>query len=143
MVSTRRSSIAPAVEQRVVPQAKAKHVAVDRQPIEKPAFTIGQLRKAIPPHCFKRSLLRSMSYLITDLFMIATLYWASTFIDTAPVPAALRWGLLWPLYWFLQGAVATGVWVIAHECGHQAFSDSQAINDGVGLLFHSLLLVPY
>ena len=33
--------------------------------------------------------------------------------------------------------------MIAHECGHQAFSESQAINDGVGLVLHSCLLVPY
>jgi omega-6 fatty acid desaturase (delta-12 desaturase) len=35
------------------------------------------------------------------------------------------------------------VQVIAHECGHQAFSNYQAVNDGVGLVLHSLLLVPY
>jgi hypothetical protein len=71
-------------------------------------------------------------------------------ISTVPLllPANLRarrwlaW-LAWPMYWFWQGAFATGVWVIAHECGHGAFSDSEALNDGVGLVFHSLLLVPY
>ncbi|KAK9824841.1 hypothetical protein WJX81_005778 [Elliptochloris bilobata] len=49
----------------------------------------------------------------------------------------------WPVYWFFQGALATGVWVIAHECGHGAFSKWQAVNDGVGLVLHSCLLVPY
>lgn len=39
--------------------------------------------------------------------------------------------------------MATGCWVIGHECGHQSFSESQAVNDGVGLVVHSLLLVPY
>lgn len=33
--------------------------------------------------------------------------------------------------------------MIAHECGHQAFSPYQAVNDGVGLVLHSCLLVPY
>lgn len=70
------------------------------------------------------------------------MYFASTFIDDAPIPSAVRWAL-WATYWYFQGAIATGVWVIGHECGHQAFSESQAINDGVGLIFHSLLLVPY
>lgn len=28
--------------------------------------------------------------------------------------------------WRVQGAVATGVWVVAHECGHGAFSRWQA-----------------
>ena len=36
-----------------------------------------------------------------------------------------------------------GVWVIAHECGHQAFSPSQLVNDTVGFILHTLLLVPY
>jgi omega-6 fatty acid desaturase (delta-12 desaturase) len=66
----------------------------------------------------------------------------------------------------MQGAFATGVWVLAHECGHgvsvlhdfatfsaasllpwccilQAFSDFESVNDAVGIVFHSLLLVPY
>ncbi|KAG6596147.1 Delta(12)-fatty-acid desaturase, partial [Cucurbita argyrosperma subsp. sororia] len=35
------------------------------------------------------------------------------------------------------------VWVIAHECGHHAFSDYQWLDDTVGLILHSALLVPY
>jgi omega-6 fatty acid desaturase (delta-12 desaturase) len=69
--------------------------------------------------------------------------YASTFIDSSGLSAWVRYGLLWPMYWFWQGAFATGIWVISHECGHGAFSDSPAVNDGVGLVFHSLLLVPY
>jgi omega-6 fatty acid desaturase / acyl-lipid omega-6 desaturase (Delta-12 desaturase) len=99
--------------------AEARKMPLRRQPISKPPFTIGSLRKAIPAHCFKRSLLRSSTYLIADLIMVAALYVASTFIDSAPGPSAVKWLVLWPLYWFLQGAVCTGVWVIAHECGHQ------------------------
>ncbi len=37
----------------------------------------------------------------------------------------------------------TGVWVLAHECGHQAFSASEFANNLVGTICHSLLLVPY
>jgi len=37
----------------------------------------------------------------------------------------------------------TGVWVIAHECGHRAFCDNETVGDVVGLLLHSALLVPY
>ena len=37
----------------------------------------------------------------------------------------------------------TGVWVIAHECGHHAFSDYSLVDDAVGLVLHSSLLVPY
>ena len=134
---------AMAVQTRGSARSESKRVYEERQPTDKPPFTIGQLRKAVPERCFKRSLWRSASYLITDLAMIAGLYVASTYIDGANVSSYIRWGILWPMYWFFQGAVATGVWVVAHECGHQAFSESQAVNDGVGLVFHSLLLVPY
>merc|ERR1711988_1475593 len=51
--------------------------------------------------------------------------------------------LAWPLYWYWQGAVCTGVWVIAHECGHQSFSESKFLNDTLGWVLHSSLLVPY
>ena len=49
----------------------------------------------------------------------------------------------WPVYWYMQGCVMTGIWVLAHECGHQAFSDYQLVNNVIGTIFHSLLLVPY
>lgn len=111
-----------------------------RVPTASPPFSVSTLRKAIPAHCFERSVLKSSAYLAADLAGVAFLYVCSTFIPSAP--AAWQW-LLWPAYWWLQGAVCTGLWVIAHECGHQAFSKSQAINDGVGLVVHSCLLVPY
>ncbi|KAG7668398.1 hypothetical protein Ndes2526B_g00882 [Nannochloris sp. 'desiccata'] len=143
MVATGASSMSPSK----LSAAPSNHrqedfPGFDRQPTEEPAFTVGQLRRAIPAHCFKRSTLRSSLYLIADLILISLMYFASTFIDSTPIPTAFRWGL-WATYWYFQGAVATGVWVIGHECGHQAFSESQTINDGVGLIIHSLLLVPY
>ncbi|KAK6774056.1 hypothetical protein RDI58_029295 [Solanum bulbocastanum] len=30
--------------------------------------------------------------------------------------------LAWPIYWIVVGCVCTGIWFIAHECGHNAFS---------------------
>lgn len=43
----------------------------------------------------------------------------------------------------IQGTCATGVWVLAHEAGHGAFSPQAWVNDTVGWIFHSALLVPY
>lgn len=47
------------------------------------------------------------------------------------------------VYSFSQGIVWTGLWVIAHDCGHSAFSSSGLINDLVGFTLHSALLAPY
>jgi omega-6 fatty acid desaturase (delta-12 desaturase) len=53
------------------------------------------------------------------------------------------WAIGWSIYAFWQGAAMTGLWVIAHECGHGAFSSSQTLNDCVGYVLHTALLVPY
>lgn len=114
-----------------------------RVPTEKPQFTLGTIRKAIPAHCWQRSLVKSFTYLMTDVLVCSALFYAATWIDHPAVPRWLAWLVLWPMYWFWQGAFGTGIWVIAHECGHGAFSDYEWVNDSVGLVFHSLLLVPY
>jgi omega-6 fatty acid desaturase (delta-12 desaturase) len=94
----------------------------------------------IPAHLFQRSAVKSSLYLARDLALCGAIGYASTFIALAPF--WLRC-VLWPLYWVAQGTAATGIWVIAHECGHQAFSDSKTLNDSVGIVLHSALLVPY
>lgn len=70
-----------------------------RQPTDELPFTIGTLRRAIPPHCFERSVWKSSAYLAVDLAVVALLYWGSTFIDDFPLAARC---LLWPAYWFFQ-----------------------------------------
>ncbi|KAJ1437162.1 delta12-fatty acid desaturase [Ochromonadaceae sp. CCMP2298] len=114
-------------------------------PLEPPTFTLSTIKNAIPAHCFKRNLYTGLKHLASDVLIIALLGYAATFL-LQPT----KWGLpswagyvAWPLYWYAQGAVMTGVWVIAHECGHQSFSESELANNIVGTLFHSLLLVPY
>ena len=112
-----------------------------RVPHTKPPFSLSKVKKAIPPHCFERSVVRSFSYVFYDLAIASCLlYVALNYFSTLPYNLSL---LAWPLYWILQGSVLTGVWVIAHECGHHAFSDYQCLDDTVGLLLHSFLLVPY
>ncbi|KAD4384222.1 hypothetical protein E3N88_24390 [Mikania micrantha] len=107
----------------------------------KPPFTISDIKKAIPTHCFNRSLARSFSYVAYDLTIVFLLYHlVTTILHHLPPPISY---LAWPVYWILQGCVLTGLWVIAHECGHHAFSDYQWVDDTVGLILHSALLVPY
>ena len=109
-----------------------------------PTFTLGQITAAIPKHCFERNLFTSFSYLFSDLLTILILGYLATFI-TSSLSIVPYWchSLLWFIYWYTQGCVMLGVWIIAHECGHQAFSESELINNLVGTICHSLLLVPY
>jgi omega-6 fatty acid desaturase (delta-12 desaturase) len=79
--------------------------------------------------------------------VIAAIYQTATFLDSFINPEAISLPhpalypiarvALWSLYGFWAGLFATGLWVIAHECGHQAFSESKMINNTVGWILHS------
>lgn len=109
-----------------------------------PDFTIKQIRDAIPAHCFERSAARGLGYVARDIGSLAvTFYLFHTYLTPANVPSAPLRAVLWAIYTFVQGLFATGLWVLAHECGHQSFSPSKTLNDTVGWICHSALLVPY
>ena len=109
-----------------------------------PDFTIKQIRDAIPAHCFERSGARGLGYVARDMACLATTFYLfRTFLTSENVPSAALRGVLWAVYTFVQGLFATGLWVLAHECGHQSFSPSKTLNDTVGWICHSILLVPY
>ncbi|OQR97021.1 fatty acid desaturase [Achlya hypogyna] len=111
-------------------------------PLEPPSITLKDLRAAIPAHCFERSAVTSFYHLAKNLAICAVIFAAGLKLAAASLPwyAAV---VAWPIYWFVQGTYFTGIWVIAHECGHQAFSSSEYLNDTVGIILHSLLFVPY
>jgi len=100
-----------------------------------------EIYDAIPQHCFERDTLRSFGYLARDVAMALSLGLAASYITWLPHPV-LRF-FAWILYGIAQGMVCTGLWVLAHECGHQAFSPSKLVNDTTGWIVHSALLVPY
>jgi len=100
--------------------------------------TKAQVRQAIPAHCFKRNTAKSMMYAAISVAQSAACLWAGTLI---PMKAAFA--PLWLAYAAVTGTVWTGMWVVAHECGHKAFSDNLKLQDAVGYFLHTLLLVPY
>ncbi|ODQ63412.1 hypothetical protein NADFUDRAFT_84530 [Nadsonia fulvescens var. elongata DSM 6958] len=107
-----------------------------------PELTIKEVLGAIPAECYVRSTPRSLSYVARDAFFLALFaYIAYNYFPLIPF-VSLR-VVAWTAYAFVQGLFGTGMWVLAHECGHSAFSDSKAVNDFVGWTLHSSLLVPY
>jgi len=98
-----------------------------------------EVLNAIPAHCFVRDTFRSMKYAVLSVAMtISCGILASIFI-----PFKMAFIPVWILYAAINGTIATGAWVVAHECGHGAFSDNRKLQDTVGYILHSLLLVPY
>lgn len=122
-------------------QIEERKNSPQKAPTSQPPFTLSDIKKAIPPHCFEKSLIRSLYYVFHDLILIYILYYiAATYFHLLPSPYSY---LAWSAYWIAQGCVSTGIWVNAHECGHQAFSDYPWINDTIGFVLHSALLTPY
>ncbi|KAF3897776.1 Oleate delta-12 desaturase [Trichophyton interdigitale] len=109
-----------------------------------PDFTIQQIRDAIPAHCYKRDGFRGMQYVLRDIACLATTFYIfHNYVTPETIPSTPVRFVLWGLYTFIQGLFGTGIWVLAHECGHQSFSTSKVFNDTVGWVLHSSLLVPY
>ena len=89
---------------------------------------------------------------VMDAVIIGAVYKATVFAEpfispehiSLPHPAlyTAAWVALWALYGFCTGLPATGLWVVAHECGHQAFSESKTINNTVGWVLHSACALP-
>jgi len=104
---------------------------------------IKDIRGAIPKHCFQRSMIRGFALIARDSIIAFALgYAAWNYLPRDDLSNPIQ-ALAWVVYALLQGTVLTGLWVMGHECGHQAFSDYEVVNDSVGLVVHSMLLVPY
>lgn len=119
----------------------SNHIDLRGNVFELPDFTINQIRNAIPSHCFQPSITRSMCYVARDYFYAIGLIYIASHIHL--VSNIYLRTFFWTAYTILQGMVFTGIWILAHECGHGAFSKSKRLNNTMGLLMHSFVLVPY
>lgn len=105
-------------------------------------YSMKDIHDAIPKHCFERNSLLSFGYMMRDFAMVFSLMWlAATFIPEIEHNYLRR--ASWLAYSFLQGCFFTGLWELAHECGHGALSPKKWVNNSMGMLMHSFLLVPY
>ena len=102
-----------------------------------------EIRSVIPADCFEPDTMKSLSCL--GISTVGTAICTAIGIAMLSVlnPGnPLTWPI-WSLYSAVTGTVAMGLWVLAHECGHGAFSKNRALQDTVGYVIHSIMLVPY
>ncbi|KAF1758073.1 hypothetical protein GCK72_014531 [Caenorhabditis remanei] len=98
--------------------------------------TVDAFRRAIPPHCFERDLVKSIRYLVQDFAALAFLYFA--------LPVFEYFGLFGYLAWnVLMGVFGFALFVVGHDCLHGSFSDNQTLNDIIGHIAFSPLFSPY
>ncbi|KAI0812853.1 oleate delta-12 desaturase [Xylaria sp. FL0064] len=109
-----------------------------------PDYTIGDIYKAIPNHCFERSTVTGLFYVLRDLAFTALIWYLfSTYLTPENAPFTPLRMVFWGLYTFIQGCFGLGLWVLGHECGHQTLTSSRLLNDAIGFVLHSALLSPY
>lgn len=128
----------------------SKQKEVDLYPVaapytEKLPFTLEEIKAVIPKHCWKASMFWSWYYIIRDIcqFALAAFICYHALEAVGPDATVLR-AAIWLTHAFVQGTTSFGLWVIGHECGHQAyFGSNKWLNELVGFIIHTFYFVPY
>ena len=97
-------------------------------------FTLGQLKSAIPAYCFEPQTRKSLFYFFLDISVIGILYAVAYSLDS--------WWF-WPVFWLMQGTMFWALFVVGHDCGHGSFSRQKWLNNLIGHLAHTPILVPF
>mmetsp|Transcript_13388 Transcript_13388/g.19146 ORF Transcript_13388/g.19146 Transcript_13388/m.19146 type:complete len:476 (+) Transcript_13388:183-1610(+) len=100
------------------------------------------LTAAIPKECFTPDTATSLGYLSVSVVGTALCTAIGIFMNSQ-IGTSIFTLPIWTAYSAITGTVAMGLWVLAHECGHGAFSTNKKLQDAVGYVLHSFLLVPY
>jgi acyl-lipid omega-3 desaturase len=97
-------------------------------------FTLAELKSAIPSEFFVPSVARSLAYFFWDIFVVAALYVAAIQLDA--------WWF-YPFFWLATGTMGWALFVVGHDCGHGSFSRIKWLNNLIGHITHTLILVPF
>ncbi|VDN07364.1 unnamed protein product [Thelazia callipaeda] len=95
-----------------------------------------EIKKAVPEICFKKSLFKSLIFLILDFGILYAFYRYVYFFESFGICGLLVW------YCFM-GMFGSSLFVVGHDCGHGTFSEYTWINDLFGHIAHAPLLAPY
>ncbi|HEY9850604.1 MAG TPA: fatty acid desaturase [Leptolyngbyaceae cyanobacterium] len=119
---------APSIDLNTFPQAESSDLSAELP------FTLSQLKSAIPPQCFEPSIPKSLFYLFLDVSIVSLLYAVAYYLNS--------WWF-WPVFWLMQGTMFWALFVVGHDCGHGSFSKKKWLNNLVGHLTHTPILVPF
>jgi fatty acid desaturase len=98
-----------------------------------------EVMAAIPAHCFKIN----ERVAFTRLGLLLSMTIGLGVAAYVAIPMERVYAPFWIAYAVANGSIVTGLWVLAHECSHYAFSERKRINTVVGFLIHSAVLIPY
>jgi len=92
--------------------------------------SIKEFQDVIPDHYFKSNTKTSLRYLLQTALIQSLVVAIGLSIPFTPkmIP-------IWIIYALISGTTAMGFWVIAHECGHGAFSKNKTLESITGYLY--------
>lgn len=120
-------------------KADIKAVPVDRSNTVGDIPTTAEVKAVVPAHCLEPRFWKSATYALMSIALTV----GGGLVAWQTLPLHWTWAPAWVLYAVVVGTFANGVWVIAHECGHRAFCRGTRLQDAIGFVLHSALLVPY
>lgn len=89
--------------------------------------------KTLPKECFKKDRRKAWLSILVTVLAVGIGY-----VGIASLP----WFLL-PLAWIFTGTALTGLFVLAHDCGHRSFAKRRWVNDWVGQILMLPLIYPF
>ncbi|KAG5724863.1 Delta(12) fatty acid desaturase [Termitomyces sp. T112] len=125
-----------------------------KKPFSPPTVTLKEIHDAVPKHLLKKDPIKAAAYVARDitftllLFKLASLIgpWADTdfsgFVTSGWNKALLKTAL-WCSYYWIQGMVWAGIFCLGHDAGHGTLFEDNRINNVVGFVLHTWLLIPY
>lgn len=102
--------------------------------------TLGEIRASLPDTCFQPSLARSMFYVFFDFALVAAMMYGQYHV-AQQYPQYFWYS--YPVFAFMTGTIMWAIFVLGHDCGHGSFSTSDLINDIMGTILHTFILVPF
>ncbi|KAF9444644.1 hypothetical protein P691DRAFT_326692 [Macrolepiota fuliginosa MF-IS2] len=125
-----------------------------KRPFKPPTATLKEIHDAVPKHLLRPDPSRAMLYVVRDITLASFLFKAASsithwesldycgFITSPRAKILLRVGL-WTAYWVLQGLVFAGIFCLGHDAGHGSLFKQKYLNNTVGFILHTFLLIPY
>ncbi len=117
-----------------------------KKELDNPALNLSKIKAAIPKEAFVKSLSWSMFYMIVDFAVwIGATYFIWQFNhspDYATYPKWVQYAAT-AAFWNIAGFFMWCIFVVGHDCGHGTFSEFEILNDILGHICHTSLMVPF
>jgi hypothetical protein len=101
------------------------------------------LKAAIPPSCFVKSLPMSLLYLALDTGVILACVAAYEYGVSTLAVGTLLHAVAFAVWSAVLGFYMWAMFVVGHDAGHGSFSSSETVNNIVGHFAHGMILVPF